>query len=385
MKNISPEAKALHESARVADLHAHPSLKIYLFNKKLYKRYRCGGAFNPLVMRVDFPKTLEGGVNLLFSSVYLPERGLLDDCWLMKLASYVAPRKLRNLFKGNPFEQANLMLDKFEQAVREAQNKGYPNVEIAYSLGELQRILDEGKLAVVHALEGAHTLDGKVENLKKFLDRGVCLLTLAHFYENGVAYPADGIPANMKRLGWFRKKKDLTKGLTELGRQVVEEMFNLGMIVDLTHATPKAREEVYEIHKSHPSPRPVIASHVGVKKYYDNPYNLSDEEIKTIAGSGGVIGVIFMNYWLSHPHQKYGLQYILDTLNHLRNVGGRECLAIGSDFDGFTDPPDDLKDISRMVVLTNALLQAGFSTGEVEMYLGKNTLRVLQDGWGKKQ
>lgn len=379
-----PDTKALHDQAIVADMHAHPSLKIYLFDKKFYKRYRSGGAFNPFTMRVDLPKCMEGSLNLLFSSVYLPEKGLLKDCWALNLTSYVAPRKWRTLLKENPFEQANKILDAFEQSVISSIINGKEVAEIAYSWGDVHRILKAGKLVIVHALEGAHCLDGKIENLKKFYDRGVCLLTLAHFYENGVAYPTEGIPADMKILWCFRKKKDLTKGLTSLGRQVVEEMFKLGMLVDLTHATPKAREEVYQIHKTHSTPRPLVASHIGVTRYYDNPYNLTDPEIKTIANSGGVIGVIFMNYWLMHPHQKYGMQYIVDTFKHLQNVGGSDCPAIGTDFDGFTDPPDDLKDMSQMPLLTDALLKAGFSTSVTEKILGKNILRVLENGWGKQ-
>jgi membrane dipeptidase len=161
-------------------------------------------------------------------------------------------------------------------------------------------------------------------------------------------------------------------------------MLNLGILMDLSHLTPVGRKEVYEINRTHPSRRPLVFSHVGVKKFCDTPYNLSDEEIRIVADSGGVIGVIFMNYWLACTDQKYGMNYITDTIKHLRNVGGIECIAIGSDFDGFTDPPDDIKDASQMPALTESLLQAGFSSEEVEKISGKNVMRVLENGWGKQ-
>ncbi|NIV03061.1 MAG: hypothetical protein GWN59_00015, partial [Calditrichae bacterium] len=197
------QTKVLHSRALVADMHAHPSLKIYMFNKKFHKRYWSGGAFNPFAMRVDLPKCIEGGLNLLFSSVYLPEKGLLKDCWILNLASYVAPCKWRDMLKKNPFEQTNKILDAFERAVARSKINGKEVAEIAYSLADVHRILNAGKIVILHTLEGAHPLDGKIENLKKFYDRGVCSLTLAHFYENRVVFPTDGIPANMKILCCF--------------------------------------------------------------------------------------------------------------------------------------------------------------------------------------
>lgn len=97
--------------------------------------------------------------------------------------------------------------------------------------------------------------------------------------------------------------------------------------------------------------------------------------------SGGVIAVIFMNTWLGEHENKNGLDAIVATIRQITVVGGIDSVAIGSDFDGFTDPPDDLKDIAEMPRLTEALLEAGFSETEVEKILGLNMERVLHDGW----
>ena len=88
---ISEAARSLHASALVVDAHVHPSLKTYLFKKKLHKRHRSGGAVNPFTMRVDLPKSIAGGVDAFVSSIYLPERGLLDDCKFLKIAAKIGP------------------------------------------------------------------------------------------------------------------------------------------------------------------------------------------------------------------------------------------------------------------------------------------------------
>lgn len=381
---ISSETKALHESARVVDIHVHPSLKMYLLYKKFRKRHRGGGAFNPFGMRTDFPKLNKGGVDVILSAIHLVERKFVDDCWFLKGLSRIAPKRWRDMLKRNPFEQTIHILDHFEQNVQKARTSHGAAVEIALSHSDMQRILNENKMAVLHSVEGAHSLDGKLDNLNTLFERGVCMLTLAHFYPNSAVFPTNGIPENMKRMRCFRFEHDLTKGLTEFGKQVVVEMLNLGMLIDLTHATPKARQEVYDIHRGHEKRGPLTASHAGVTALHDDPYNLSSDEIKIIADSGGVIGVIFMNSWLTGSHEKRGLHFIVDTMKQLKNAGGIECVAIGTDFDGFTDPPNDLKDPEEMPRLTDALLKAGFSSTETEKILGQNALRTLKNGWGKQ-
>ena len=105
------------------------------------------------------------------------------------------------------------------------------------------------------------------------------------------------------------------------------------------------------------------------------------DEIRHIADTGGVVAVIFMNYWLGEHTTKDGLDAIVATAKQIADVGGIDTVAFGSDFDGFTDPPDDIKDISQMPRLTDALLAAQFSESDVEKILGRNMERVLRAGW----
>lgn len=198
------------------------------------------------------------------------------------------------------------------------------------------------------------------------------------FYENEVVAPVVGIPTDMQKLGCFKQPKDLDLGLGKIGPAVVEEMLRVGMIIDLTHCTPKARQQIYDLCGTR---RPLMFSHVGVQPLADDPMSPTEDEIRHIAGTGGVVAVIFMNYWLGEHHQKNGLDAIVATAKHIADIGGIDSVAFGSDFDGFTDPPDDIKDVSQMPSLTAALLDSGLSESDVEKILGKNMERVLRTGW----
>ena len=376
--DISDTARRFHADSLVIDAHVHPSLKTYLFKKKLWKRHKSGGAFNPFTMRVDLPKTIAGGVDALVSSIYLPERGLLDDCKFLKFASKIGPKRMRRLFKGDPLDRTLEILDSFEQAVTKANSKGRELARVVRSTDELVQAHEEGVIAVVHAVEGGHSLGGHPECVEILSQRGVCMLTLAHFYENEVVAPVVGIPTDMQKLGCFKQPKDLSLGLGEIGPAVVEEMLRVGMIIDLTHCTPKARQEIYDLCGTR---RPLMFSHVGVQPLADDPMSPTEDEIRHIADTGGVIAVIFMNYWLGEHHKKNGLDSIVATVKHIADIGGIDAVAFGSDFDGFTDPPDDIKDVSQMPRLTAALLDAGFSEADVEKILGRNMERVLRAGW----
>lgn len=380
----SDDYRTIHDKCKLIDFHVHPGLKSYLFGAKLYKKHKTGGAWNPLWVRTDLPKIKAGGVNGIFSAVYFPERKLLNDCLLLRCAIRIAglfSKKFRGISKGNSFAETIKMIDHFEGKIKKAQDKGWQDVAIAHSRAEFEDLLDKGELAIVHAIEGGHSLEGKLENLKKFFDKGVALITIAHFYENEITHTVGGIIEDKKVLGCFKNSVTQEGGLFDFGREVIEEMIRLGMLIDLTHCTPKARQEVYEINNNR---RPLICSHIGVQQLNPCPMNLSDGEIKKIADCGGVVCVIFMNHWLTcEKPPKNGLDLLVKAVKHIRDIGGIECLSVGTDFDGFTDPPDDIKDIAEMSKFTDSLLKAGFKEDEIEKILGENALRVIRSGWGK--
>jgi len=336
-----------------------------------------------LKLRTDFKKLKQGGLDVLLSSVYAPEREIVDDCIYLKLLGFLMPFTYRKVFGGDRFDVTWHILDLMEEQVRQTGQGGGPAARMAFSVRELDEILGQGAdrpIAVVHSVEGAHSLDGKLENLSRLFERGVAYLTLAHFYENAAVHPVFPYPEDVQKLGCFPYGGDLTRGLTEFGEQVVEAMVEMGMIVDVTHCTPPTRRRIYDIVGTR---APIIASHVGAYEINPSPYNLNDWEIKKVADTGGLVGVIFMNYWLMPHATKRGLNFITRTIEHLVKVGGIDHVGIGTDFDGFTDPPDDLENASYLPRLTQRLLAEGYSRTAILQIWGGNALRVLRQGWGK--
>jgi membrane dipeptidase len=377
---ISPRARELHARATVVDLHAHPSLNVSLWQHKFARRHRASGAWNPFTMRTDLPKLMDGNVRVLLSAVYLPERRLLADCWALKVAKCFASPRVRRLFEGSPFDRTLEVIAGFEAEVARSKLDGREVARVVRSRQELETALAEGKLAIIHTIEGAHSLGGSVLNARAFFDRGVCLLTLAHFYANEFVHPVEGIPPEQKIPGCFEEPKDLTRGLTPLGEELVEACVETGMLVDLTHSTPPARQRVFEIVRRR---RPLLFTHVGVASLNPQPMNPTDAEIRQIADTGGVVGIILMNHWLTPVKIKQGLHYVVETARRIRDQGGIETVALGTDFDGFTDPPDDVKDMADLPNITEALLRGGFREADIRLILGGNALRVLRQGWGR--
>jgi len=364
----------------IVDIHAHPSLKTSLFGLRWDEPHHAGSAFNPLSLRCDLPALVAGGIDVLCSAVYVPEHGLLPDCLPLRLGTYLVPH-VRHLIEGDPFRGAMRVLDDFERIVADTRPVQGVAAAVAHSPAALTAHRAAGRLAIVHTLEGAHHLAGDADNVARFHARGVAMLTLAHFYPNGVAPPVDGIPPAQKQLGCFRSPKDLAASLTPLGRAVVEEMLRLGMLIDLTHCTPPARQAVFDLVGTR---APLVMSHVGAGSVNPDPMNPMPEEVRRIAEGGGVVGVIGMDYWLEGERGRSGrgIEAMVRTMRALADEGGIGVVALGTDFDGFTDPPDDLPDPAHLPRLVDALLNSRFSASDVERMLGGNALRILREGWG---
>jgi microsomal dipeptidase-like Zn-dependent dipeptidase len=376
----------IHRDANIVDLHAHPSLKISLFKRALTSPLKVSRSFDPFSFRSDFSKLKAGSVDVLLSSIVAPEKGILEECKYLKILQFLMPFTWNSVFNQPYFKVTMEMLNRMERAVEKSKldQDGNPLIKMVFSVQELDEILNQSDappIAVIHSVEGAHSLDGNLDNLQKLFDRGVAYLTLAHFYANDAVHPVFPYPESVQMPKCFQGGRNLALGLTKFGEQVIEKMVELGMILDITHCTPPARKRIYDIVGKD---LPIIASHIGAFEINPSPYNLKDWEIKRIADIGGVVAVIFMNYWLMAHETKRGLNFIARTIEHFVNVGGIDHVAIGSDFDGFTDPPDDLKDASELPKLTQRLLAEGYNREEIERILGANALRVIREGWGKK-
>ena len=426
--------KKLHFDSVVVDLHTHPALKSTLFhrdltvnNKRKFLQRLFGKAFWPPISRVDFPKMEAGGVDNILSTVYIPEQGWLTDIPVINALKWLKPFAYRKLFKTPYFEATIGSLNDVESHIEKHNKKILAGrsdcsrmARLITGVSDLDAAIADNDLGVIHSVEGAHSLHGEacgqvikdfrfksgvggvgieeenevLSNLQALYDRGVAYLTLAHFYPNACVespvfpYPEYGL--KLSRWKGLMDKWDHTKGLTSIGESVVERMLELGMLIDITHMTPPARARVYEIVEHHKKRECLVATHIGVHGVNPDPLNLEDWEISWFSSHGCVIGVIFMNYWLSPIDTNMGLKYIMQTIDRLTRFGGVDVVGIGTDFDGMTDPPDEITDLSHMPRLTRELASVMRSPSSpkyddraVAKMLGGNALRLLRNGWGR--
>jgi membrane dipeptidase len=367
----------------LTDIHAHPAMNAFLWDRDLRKHYMDGRAFNPLASLSDFKMLEKGGVKVLWSSLHVPERAYFD-CWLVKIVSHFT-RGGRQLRKLSAWDCLLAMKAKME--FETARAEGF---EIVRSNAQLDAARAKDRTAIVHTVEGGHVLsaglrdddiDGRIERLDQLADDGVASLTLAHLFPNDLAGHAEAIPTKQRHLPTcpLDTKVDLDKGLTEAGKAVVKRMTERRMLVDVTHCTPKARHEIYGIVNNEV---PIVASHIGVQSLNPEKYNLDESDVTAIAASKGVIGVIFMPHWLETADPKNGLDAIHKTMAVIHDwTGTWDNVAIGTDFDGFTDPPDDCDNAGKLGAVREHLHAKGVSNEDAVKILGGNARRALNDAW----
>lgn len=396
------------------DLHCHPSLKIYLFDKsafsvKLNAKQKTSHGINFLPLQTNLPDMKKGGVKTAISAHYIPELGLIRESSFLKTAALVMELFWKGLIekietaenKQSLFNQTLLSLSIFEEYIDNARKEG-EQTALAHSYDELVKFRGEDKIVFIHSVEGAHGLGRHlknheyVERIDQLFQKGVCMLTIGHFFDNDLVSPTEGIPPAQRAAFNKHTEKDLSKGITNAGEEVVRRMIEKGMLIDLVHSTPAARKRVLEINREYGSKmRPVLYSHCGVQALFENKKypndrfaNPDEEEIISVQETNGAIGITFMNYWLSGKDDKpfkndAGMKYVLDTVKYIHSVTGTyDNIAIGSDFDAVNNPSDDLFNHSFIPELKEFLNSNGISETSIEKIFTTNALRVLQEGWG---
>lgn len=198
-------------------------------------------------------------------------------------------------------------------------------------------------------IEGAHCLEGKLENVQKLYDEGVRMMAPTHFFDNELGGSAHGISG---------------EGLTDFGRAVIKEMDRLNMIIDLAHVSPKMIDDILDL-----TTKPTLVSHTGVKGTKDSPRNLSDDQIKSIAASDGLIGIGFFKGAIAGE-----VKDIVDAMKYVRNLVGIEHVALGSDFEGAATTPID---VTGLPLIVQEMVDQGFTETEIRAVMGENLKRFL--------
>lgn len=371
----------LHRNALVADLHCDTAIPIR-------RGYDISQRHNS--HHIDLPRLKEGGVNVqvFAASAYLVEQQAGS--------------------KNHVIRQIELLHNEI--------GKNPDSIAICRTSSDIERVVAEGKIAAILAIEGGLALGDDPRNAEYFYAKGIRIITIAH-----------EAPA-----GWCANWKETDpgfNGLTETGREMIREMNRLGIIIDLSHSSDETVEVVLEI-----ADAPVIASHSCARSLCRHRRNLTDNQIKAIAQSGGVIGVTFVNNFISEKynaaydefwktvsteelkklmvlygselpdeeyqkalkenfpfiingekkfqHLRVAVKDVVNHIDHMVNLAGADHVAIGSDFDGMSSTPIGLENCSKMPEITRELGRRNYNSIDIQKILGENFRRVFKDCCG---
>jgi len=302
-----------------------------------------------------------------------------------------------------PYAFANREID----SVYEWANRAPKRMTIVKTPAELKQAIKEKRLAAMMGVEGGHMIEDKIENLDALYVRGVRYMTLT--WNNSTSWATSAADETTKG-------DSLThKGLTDLGKKIVQRMNDLGMMIDISHNGEQTFWDVIKITK-----KPIIASHSCVWAFCHHRRNLKDNQIKAIAKNGGVIQLNFYAGFLDSTYEKKAAQLIakhkpeidslvahgtqpdyagimtmekykeetsairpplsllIDHLDYIVKLVGVDFVGLGSDFDGIEAGPRELNGVQDFPLVTKALLERGYSKKDVRKILGENFLRVFK-------
>jgi len=323
----------------------------------------------------DYERARRGGLDIPFMSIYTPAESEAE---------------------GESFELANRHIDRVEALVGRAPGKFI----IVKTPQEAENAMKQGLMGLAMGMENGSPLDGKLENISFFKDRGVSYITLTHSLSNHISDSS------------YDEERQWN-GLSPFGKDVVAEMNRMGVMVDISHVSDEAFWQVLEISKV-----PVIASHSSARHFtLDFERNMSDDMIRALAAQGGVIQMNFGSSFLTaqardwsdkfnevseayleengfeedgdeaeafekryreeHPFPFATLNDLMAQFKHVIDLVGVEHVGIGSDFDGVGDSlPAGMKDVSAYPNLVEALLKQEYSVADIEAIMGGNLMRV---------
>lgn len=325
----------------------------------------------------DYPRAKAGGLNVPFMSIYIPA----------------------NLERtpGASYQLAHELIDSMEALAYRAPGK----FALAASVDQVMQQQERGVISIAMGMENGSPIEGDLNNLVKFYNRGIRYITLAHSESNHIADSSYDI-----RKQW--------NGLSPFGKELVTAMNEVGVMIDISHVSDDAFWQTIELSKV-----PVIASHSSLRKYTPGfERNMSDDMIKALAENGGVIMINFGSSFVTQQANRYGamirgqiekvqeqygadsdeakhriaelraknpypfatLEQVLDHIDHVKNLVGIDYIGIGSDYDGVGDSlPEGLKDVSSYPNLVQGLLDRGYSEADIEKILYKNFVRVWRE------
>jgi membrane dipeptidase len=373
-KGHEPDAHTLHKRAILIDMHADTVQRMIDEGADINTHLADG--------HLDAPRMKAGGLDAQFFSIW------------------VEPQ-----FFGAGGRSAIERADRQIAAVRALAAEHPETWELATTAADIRRIAASGRLAALMGLEGGYAIDERLENVEKY-------------YRLGVRYMS---PAWSVSLSWAGSSGDdagATRGLNEFGRSVIAEMNRLGIMVDVSHVSDKTFWDIIET-----STKPVIATHSGVRSIVNVPRNLTDDQLRALARTGGLCAVVFYPRFIEPGWQEaqarvdaeiaplvaeasrkasgtaaqrklarervrereyarrlppVSVARVVDHIDYIVRLVGVDHVGVGSDFDGIQAVPHDLSTVADFPNLTTELLKRGYTATDIDKILGGNMLRVME-------
>ena len=336
-------AREIHARSTVVDLHADS----LLWGRDLLRRDTRG--------HVDIPRLIEGGVAIqVFAVTTKVPRKLniernddrSDDIRLVAISRGWPPATWRSLLARAEYQAGRL------RAMADRSNGAFTLIRSRLDLEAFiaRRATDRRLVGGLLAIEGAHALDGDPDNVDRLVAAGYRMVAPTHFFDNEFAGSAHGMEKG---------------GLTERGRELIGRLERASIAVDVAHASARTIDDVLAM-----AARPVLASHTGVRGMADNARNLSDDQLRGIAATGGMVGI---GFWPTACGGEDAAS-IVRSIAHAAGVVGVDHVGLGSDFDGAVPVPFDA---TGVVLVTDALLADGFDEAAIGRIMGGNAVDLL--------
>ncbi|MBQ1581931.1 MAG: membrane dipeptidase, partial [Prevotella sp.] len=325
-------AKRLHKRILTLDTHCDTPM---FFSQDINFNHR-----DPRIL-VDLQKMTEGHQDATIMVAYLPQPKL-GESFSSKVSFKV----------DGPLAYADLIFDKIENIVK--QNSQY--VSLARTAADLYEDKRKGRKSIMFGIENGLALEHDIQNIKHFAQRGVVYITLCHNGDNDICDSAKGCNTN--------------DGLSQFGEKVIKEMNDCGIMVDLSHANEKSFYDAIEA-----SRLPIVCSHSSCRALCDHPRNLTDDQMRKLARSGGVAHITLYNGFLKEK----GEASIIDAIAHLEhaiNIMGIDHVGLGTDFDG-DGGVRGIANSSELINFTLQLLRRKYSERDIQKIWGGNWLRIM--------
>lgn len=279
---------------------------------------------------------------------HISEKGLVFGGYMAQCFAIYTPIKLKGEDAFNYFEE------RYKSAQKLFTDS--ENISLAAGSNQVLANAEKSKVSAILTVENGDFLNGKIERLASIDKRNFKIFGLIHNADNCIGFRHSG--------------EEITAPLKPFGKEVVDAINNTGMVVDVSHLNVGGFWDVVNISK-----KPVIATHSACRELKEHTRNLYDDQIKAIANSGGVVGVPFYDLFLKDT-KKTEVNDIIRHIEHIIKIGGEDCPAIGTDFDGI-DSEMFIENCSEMQILTEEIIKKfGFNSAEKICF--KNALRILR-------